>query len=68
MSWMTDHFTHYAQAYVTQSQTALTTAKALWDNFIVHYGLPERILSYWGRSFEGELMAGLCRLVGTQKL
>ena len=26
---VTDHFTHNAQVYVTQSQTALTTAKAL---------------------------------------
>ena len=33
---VTDHFTQYAQAYVTWSQTALMTAKALWDNFIVH--------------------------------
>ena len=41
-----DHFTFYAQAYVTQSQMAQTMAKALWDNFIVHYGLPEKILSY----------------------
>ena len=32
------------QAYVTQSQMAQTMAKVLWDNFIVHYGLPEKIL------------------------
>ena len=39
---VTDHFTCYVQAYVTQSQTALTMAKALLDNFIIHYGLPAR--------------------------
>ena len=33
---VTDHFTQYPQSYVTQSQTAQTMAKALWDNFIVH--------------------------------
>ena len=33
---VTDHFTYYAQAYVTQSQIALMTAKTLWDNCIVH--------------------------------
>ena len=32
---VTDHFTQYAQVHVTHSHTALTTAKALWDNFIV---------------------------------
>ena len=37
-----DHFTCYAQAYVTPSQMALATAKALWDNFDIHYVLPER--------------------------
>ena len=48
-----DHFRHYAQAYVTQSQMAQTMAKALCDNLIVHYRLPEKILldqavNYWG--------------------
>ena len=65
---MTDHFTQYAQAYVTWSQTALTTAKALWDNFIVHYGLPKKILSDQGRNFKSELIVDLCRLMGTEKL
>ena len=41
---MMDHFTHYAQAYVTWSEMAQKMAKALWDNFIAHYGLPEKIL------------------------
>ena len=63
-----DHFTHDAQAYVTQSQTALTTAKALSDNFIVHYGLPEKILLNQGRNFKSELIADLCRLMGSSEL
>ena len=32
---VTDHFTQYAQAYPTSNQTAKTTAKTLFDNFIV---------------------------------
>ena len=28
---VTDHFTRYAQAYVTRTQTAQMTAKTLWD-------------------------------------
>ena len=35
-----DNFTCYTQAYVNQSQTAQTMAKALWDKFIFHYELP----------------------------
>ena len=38
---VTDHFTRYTQAYVTRAQM---TAKTLWNKFIVHYGLPEKIL------------------------
>ena len=65
---MTDHFTHYTQAYVTQSQMAQTMAKALWDSCIVHYGLPEKILLDQGRNFESKLIADLCKLTGTRKL
>ena len=49
------------------SQTAQTTVKALWDNFIVHYGLPKKILSDQGRNFKSQLVADLCKLMGTQK-
>ena len=45
---ITDHFTRYAQAYVTRTQMAQTTAKTLWDKFIVHYGLPKKILTDQG--------------------
>ena len=46
---ITDHFTWYAQAIVTSSQTAKCTAKNLWDKFIVHYGLHEKILTDQGQ-------------------
>ena len=32
---VTDHFTKYAQAYVTPKQTAAIIAKSLWENFLV---------------------------------
>ena len=38
--------------HVTQSQTAQTMVKALWDNFIIHKGLPEKILLDQGRNVE----------------
>ena len=49
---VTDHLTRYAQAYVTSTQTVQTTARTQWDRFIVHYGLPEKILSDQGCSFK----------------
>ena len=65
---VTDHFTQYAQVCVTWLQASLMRAKALWDNFIIHYGLPKKILSNQGRKFESDLITDLCRLMGMQKL
>ena len=48
ISVLTDHFTQDAQAIVMSSQTAKCTAQNLWDKFIVHYGLPEKILTDQG--------------------
>ena len=60
---VTDHFTRYAQAYITRLQTAPVVANTLWENFFVHYGFPEKILSDQGRNFESNLITELCKLV-----
>ena len=65
---ITDHFTRYAQAFPSKTQTALATAKSLWNNFILHYGFPSKIITDQGRNFEGELIEHLCQLAGIQKL
>ena len=46
-----DHLMHYMQALVTL-QTAKCTAKALSDRFIVHYDIPESIVSDQGQNFK----------------
>ena len=65
---VTDHFTRYAQAYLSKTHTALATAKLLWNNFIVHYEFPNKIISDQGHNFENELIANLCEVAGVQKL
>ena len=45
---VTDHFTKYAQAYIMPSQTVHVTAKVLWEQFLVHYGWPTKILTDQG--------------------
>ena len=65
---ITDHFTRYAQAYVTRTQMAQTMAKTLWDKFIVHYSFPKKILTDQGCNFESQLVADLCELMGVQKI
>ena len=56
-----DNFTRYAQAFPSKSQTALATAKLLWNNFILHYGFPAKITTDQGQNFESELIENLCQ-------
>ena len=65
---VTDHFTKYAQAYVTPKQTAAIVAKTLLESFLVHYGWPEKILTEQGKSFENNLIWELCELAQVKKL
>ena len=65
---ITDHFTRYAQAYASKTQTAQATAKLLWVNLIRHYGFPEKFLSDQDRNFESELISELCKLDQVEKV
>ncbi|KAL7872249.1 hypothetical protein SRHO_G00072320 [Serrasalmus rhombeus] len=64
---ITDHFTKYAVAVPTSDQKAKTVAKVLWNNFFVHYGLPERLHSDQGRDFESCVIKDLCQMLGIKK-
>ena len=48
--------------------TAKYTAQALWDQFIVHYGLPESIISDQDWNFKSDLISELCKLAKVWKL
>ena len=52
---VTDHFTGYAQAYVTVSQTTATTAEVLVEKFFTQYGLPTKLISDQAPQFESKL-------------
>lgn len=64
---ITDHFTKFAKAIPTKNETALTTARAFYHNFITVYGQPARIISDQGRNFESKLIKELCSLTGISK-
>ena len=64
---ITDHFSRYAQAFPTKNQTAKTTARILFDQFIVHYGFPARIHSDQGQTFESNLIKELCSIAEVEK-
>ena len=65
---ITDHFTRYALAYPSKTQTAQATARILWDNFICYYGFQEKFISDQGRNFESDLIKELCKIAGVKKL
>lgn len=65
---ITDHFTKYAVAVPTPNQRARTVAKTLWENFIVHYGFPERLHSDQGADFESNTIKELCQFTGVKKV
>ena len=64
---ITDHFTRYAQAIPTRNETAQTTAKALYEEFFIHYGFPSKIHSDKGASIESKLIKKLCEIYGMKK-
>ncbi|XP_024658169.2 retrovirus-related Pol polyprotein from transposon opus [Maylandia zebra] len=64
---ITDHFTKFAVAVPTPDQKEKTVAKALWDKFIIHYGIPERLHSDQGRNFESAVIKNLCQMLGIKK-
>ena len=65
---VTDHFTQYAQAYVTTSQTAVTVARVLFTQFFTQYGWPTKLITNQGPQFEGQLFQNLTKEAKIRKI
>ncbi|KAJ8373319.1 hypothetical protein AAFF_G00266220 [Aldrovandia affinis] len=55
------------QAFPTPDQRASTVARILTEKWFYTYGIPKRIHSDQGRSFEGDLLKRLCQMYGIEK-
>ena len=56
---LTDAFTKFSQAYITNNQKALTIAKILVDKWFYVYGIPAHIHSDKDQSFENAVISKL---------
>ena len=64
---LTDVFSKFTQAFPTPDQRASTVARVLKEKWFYTYGIPQRIHSDQGRSFEGDLLKRLCQMYGIEK-
>lgn len=64
---MTDVFSKYTVAVPTRDQRAPTVAQVLLNEWFFKFGVPNRIHSDQGRSFESTLIQQLCSLYGVEK-
>ena len=64
---LTDHFTRYVMAFVTKDQKAKTVVQILYEQFILVFGMPAKLLSDQGANVTSALVEELCSAFGIQK-
>lgn len=64
---LTDHFIRYTRAYATRKKTAKTTANHLYNDFILRFGIPSKLLHDQGGEFEKEIFIKNLKLWTTSK-
>ena len=62
-----DHYTRYAVCYATKNKSGKTAANNMFNNFVLRYGCPARIMHNQGGEFENELFTQLETLSGVKK-
>ena len=64
---LTDAFSKYSQAFVTNNQKSLTVAKILVEKWFSVFEIPARIHSDQGRSYANEIICHLCKMHGVRQ-
>ena len=64
---LTDAFSKYRQVFVTNNQKSLTMAKILVEKWFSVFGIPARIYSDQGRSFDNEIISTLYKMYGIRQ-
>ena len=61
-----DHFTKYAQAYPTRNKSSITATKHLYNDFVLRFGFPGRIVSDQGGEFISKVIKEMHNLAGVK--
>ena len=64
---ITDHFTKFAIAIHINSQFAANTVRLILQHFVYRFGIPHRLHSNHGSSFEAKVIKVLCDCHGIKK-
>ena len=62
-----DHFTRFAQAYPTKNKSAKTAAQRLYQDFLLRYGIPAKLMSDQGGEFQNQIINELNDIIGITK-
>ena len=65
---ITDHFTGFTQAYPTANKKAKTVTERLYSDFMLRFGLPDKILHDQGGEFENDLFKKVAKLCGVRRI
>ena len=65
---LTHHFTRYTQAYPTKNKAAKTAANHLYNDFILRFDIPSKMLHYQGGEFKNDLFKNLGNLLRIRNL
>ena len=68
MLLLTDHFTRYTQAYPTKNKAAKTAENDIYNDLILRFDIPSKILHYQGGEFKNDLFKNLGNLLRIQNL
>ena len=64
---ITNAFLKFSVAVVMPNQQAKTVAKPLVDKWFYTYGIPSRVHSDQGKSFNNKIIEQLCKIYGVKK-
>ena len=64
---ITDYFTRWPEAFPVPDQHATTVARILVDGIVSRHGVPLKLHSDQGRSFENQVIRELCKMLNIQK-